>query len=147
LLTATVTASGGGRPTDLVDAARRTVSVRDSPEDGIVVVRGDPEDGWTLVSFNGYPFPQDPGLLTELFVDVRNLIMAPQIAENHIVEALLGGDPTTIGNALQAGVENVGKALLQFPESVINDIVGALQDGAGAAAGQATGDTLPSLIP
>jgi broad specificity phosphatase PhoE len=117
------------------------------PEGGIVVVRGDPEDGWTLVSFNGHPFPQDPGLLTELFVDVRNVITAPQIAEYHIFEALLGGDPTTIGNAIQAGVENVGKALLQFPGSVINDIVGELEDGAGGTAGQATDDTVGSLIP
>jgi broad specificity phosphatase PhoE len=102
------------------------------PEGGIVVVRGDPEDGWTLVSFDGHPFPQDPGLLTELFVDVRNLITAPQTAEYNIFEALLGGDPTTIGNTIQTGVESVDKALLEFPQAVINDIIGALGEGSGA---------------
>jgi hypothetical protein len=96
------------------------------PEAGSVVVRGDPDDGWTLVSFDGQPFPQDPGLLTELFVDVRDLITAPQRAAYDIFEAVLGGDPTTIEDAFQTGLQNVGAAVVQFPESVINDLTGAL---------------------
>jgi hypothetical protein len=95
------------------------------PPTGIVELKGDPEDGWTLVSFNGTPFPQDPGLATELFVDVRDLITAPQTAAWHIYEALLGGDPDTITDALQTGLHNVGEAIVQFPESVINDIADA----------------------
>jgi hypothetical protein len=72
------------------------------------------------------------------------LITAPQIAEYNIFAALLGGDPTTIGNAIQAGVENVGKALLQFPQSVINDIIDELSDGTGT--GQTASDTVASLF-
>jgi hypothetical protein len=104
------------------------------PPTGIVELKGDPEDGWTLVSFNGQPFPQDPGLATELFVDFRDLITAPQMAAYHIFEALLGGDPDTIEDALQTGLQNVGEALVQFPESVFNDIAGAVQDLGTAAA-------------
>jgi hypothetical protein len=98
------------------------------PETGTVVLRGDPDDGWTLVSFNGQPFPQDPGLLTELFVDVRDLITAPQRAAYDIFEAVLGGDPATIEDAFQTGLQNVGAAVVQFPESVINDLIEAVSN-------------------
>jgi Histidine phosphatase superfamily (branch 1) len=98
------------------------------PDTGQVVVEGDPGD-WTLVSFNGEPIPQDPGLLTELFVDVRDLIMAPQTAAYNIFESLLTGNATTIENAIQAGVNEVATATAQFPVSVIDDIVNALDGG------------------
>ncbi len=98
------------------------------PYTGQVVVEGDPGD-WTLVSFNGAPVPQNPGLPTELFVDVRDLITAPQTAAYNILQAVLTGDPTTIVNAIQAGVSEVGTAMAQFPVSVIDDIVNALGGG------------------
>jgi flagellar motor switch protein FliM len=110
---------------------------------GQVVLKGEPGD-WTLVSFNGQPIPEDPGLLTDLIVDVRSLITAPQIATYNILEALLGGDPTTIENAIQTGLSEVGSAIVQFPQSVINDIIDALGDGTGA--GETAGDSLASLI-
>src|SRR5699024_6419467 len=77
------------------------------PPAGVVEIKGDPEDGWTLVSFNGHPTPQDPGLLTELFVDFRDLITAPQTAAWNIFQAALTGDATTIGNTLETGIQNV----------------------------------------
>ena len=114
------------------------------PEGGIVVVQGDPEEGWTLVSWNGEPVP--PATLpTELFVDVRNLIEAPQFAAYNIYEALLTGDSTTIENAIQAGVSEVGAAIVQFPQSVIDDIIGALGDDASAA-GQVTSETFSDAL-
>jgi hypothetical protein len=80
------------------------------PNAGQVVVTGHPGD-WTLVSFDGQPVPRDPGLPTELFVDVRNLLEAPQFAAYDIQQALLSGDPTTITNAIQAGASEVDAAL------------------------------------
>ena len=56
------------------------------PYTGQVVVDGSPGD-WTLVSWDGTPVPQDPGLPTELFVDFRDLITAPQFAGYDIYEA------------------------------------------------------------
>lgn len=98
------------------------------PYTGQVVVEGDPGD-WTLVSWDGQPVPQDPGLPTELFVDVRNLIEAPQFAGYNIYEAFLTGDVTTIENAIQAGVSQVDTAIAQFPIAVFGDIVNALSAG------------------
>jgi hypothetical protein len=94
------------------------------PYTGQVVVDGSPGD-WTLVSWDGTPVPQDPGLGTELFVDFRSLIEAPQFAGYDIDEALLTGNSATIDSAIQAGVSQVDSALSQFPVAVFDDIVGA----------------------
>ena len=95
------------------------------PYTGQVVVDGSPGD-WTLVSWDGTPVPQDPGLATDLFVDFRSLIEAPQFAGYDIYEALLGGNPATIDAALQTGLSQVDTALAQFPVAVFDDIVTAL---------------------
>jgi len=94
------------------------------PNTGQVVVDGSPGD-WTLVSYDGIAVPQDPGLSTELFVDFRNLIEAPQFAGYDIYEALLTGNSATIDSALQTGLSQVETAFSQFPVEVFNDIVSA----------------------
>jgi hypothetical protein len=56
------------------------------------------------------------------------LILPPQTATYHLFEALLTGDPTTIGDAFEHGAQNVGAALAQIPEwagNVIDDILTA----------------------
>jgi hypothetical protein len=93
---------------------------------GVVVVQGDPQDGWTLVSWDGTPVP--PATLpTKLFVDVRNVITAPQFAGWDIWEALHTGDPTTIGTAIGDGVDHVGAATVHFPLAVTRDLVDAVR--------------------
>jgi hypothetical protein len=89
------------------------------------VVDGSPGD-WTLVSWDGTPVPQDPGLVTDLFVDFRNLIEAPQFAGYDIHEALLTGNSAAIDTAIHAGLTQVDTALAQFPVAVFGDIVTAL---------------------
>jgi Histidine phosphatase superfamily (branch 1) len=94
------------------------------PYTGQVVVDGSPGD-WTLVSWDGTPVPQDPGLATELFVDFRDLITAPQFASYDIYEALLTGNSATIETAIQTGISQIDTALTQFPVAVFDDIVSA----------------------
>ena len=95
------------------------------PNTGQVVIDGSP-GAWTLVSYNGVEVPQDPSLGTELFVDFRNLIEAPQFAGYDIYEALLTGNSATIDAALQTGLSQVDTALSQFPVDVFDQIVTAL---------------------
>ena len=94
------------------------------PNTGQVVIEGQPGD-WTLVSYDGTPVSADPGLGTELFVDFRNLIEAPQFAGYDINEALLTGNSATIDAALQTGLTQVDTALSQFPVEVFDQIVAA----------------------
>lgn len=95
------------------------------PNTGQIVIEGQPGD-WTLVSYDGVAVPADPGLGTDLFVDFRNLIEAPQFAGYDIYEALLTGNTATIDTAIQAGLTQVDTALSQFPVAVFDDIVTAL---------------------
>jgi hypothetical protein len=98
---------------------------------GRVVIEGSPGD-WTLVNYDGTAVPQDPGLGTDLFVDFRNLIEAPQFAGYDIYEALLTGNSTTIDGAIQTGISQVDTAPTQFPVAVFDDILGALTASAAA---------------
>jgi PE family/Histidine phosphatase superfamily (branch 1) len=100
------------------------------PNTAVVVVQGDPQDGWTLVSWDGVPVPP-ASLPTELFVDVRDLIMAPQFAAYNVWEALPTGDPTTIVNAIGDGVDEVATATVGFPFAVTRDLVDAVGGSLG----------------
>jgi histidine phosphatase superfamily protein (branch 1) len=115
------------------------------PGGGMVEIEGNPNDGWTLVSWDGQPVPADPGVLTQFVMALRDLIIAPQTAAWNIYEAALGGDPATLESAVQAGVQSIDAALVQFPEMVINDIVGASQNLATETSAQAVGEAGMSL--
>lgn len=159
----TSVASGGGRITDAVFSHEGAIAIWTLmnvnnpdfglvltellktgellPYTGVVVLEGDPVDGWTLVSWDGQPVPP-ASLPTELFVDVRDVITAPQMAAYHITEAILTGDPTTIVHAVQDGANQVGAAAVNFPLAVIRDLGGAVGLGGGVA-----GAELAHLVP
>ena len=86
--------------------------MRCCPAAGWSKSRATPPDGWTLVSWDGQRVPADPGLLTQLLMALRDLIIAPQTAAWKIDEAALGGDPTTLETAVQAGVHSIDAALV-----------------------------------
>ncbi|WIM89645.1 phosphoglycerate mutase family protein [Candidatus Mycobacterium wuenschmannii] len=109
-----------------------------------VVIQGNPTDGWTLISWDGMPVPE-ASLTTELFVDFRDLITAPQMASYEIWQALLTLDPTTISQAIDTGFENVSAAITQFPVAVIDDIVGAIGTGTQSVGADAFGSLSTEL--
>jgi hypothetical protein len=57
---------------------------------------------------------------------VRNLITAPQFASYDIQQAVLGGNPATIVNAVRDGVVEVGTAAIEFPFAVAQSRTDAL---------------------
>lgn len=96
------------------------------PNTAIVEVEGNPTDGWTLVSWDGHAIPADPGLLTDLFVDVRDVMLPVQEWYWDVHQAVLSSDPDAIMTAVQTGFEQVSSAVIQFPGAVFNDIADAL---------------------
>ena len=94
------------------------------PYTGQVVVDGEPGD-WTLVSWDGTPVPQDPGLATDLFVDFRNLIEAPQFAGYDIYEALLTAIRRQSTVRSRPASARLTPRSTQFPVAVFDDIVTA----------------------
>ena len=95
------------------------------PNTGVVVVDGSPQGGWTMESWDGTPVPP-ASLPTSLFVDVRNLITAPQFASYDILQAALTGNPATIVNAVRYGVVEVGTAAIEFPFAVAQSLTDAV---------------------
>lgn len=96
------------------------------PNAAVVEVEGNPTDGWTLVSWDGHAIPADPGLLTALFVDVRDVMLPVQESLWAVHQAILRSDPEAIMTAVQTGFEQVTVALSQFPGAVFSDIADAL---------------------
>ncbi|MGV0641788.1 histidine phosphatase family protein [Mycolicibacterium sp. XJ2546] len=90
---------------------------------GIVIVTGNPEDGWLLTEWDGVAVSTDPPLLTKLFVDVRDLVTAPQTALYNIGQAFASGDIAALANAVRDGVIDVVKTAVEFVPNVIRDIV------------------------
>jgi len=95
------------------------------PNTAVVEVEGNPTDGWTLVSWDGHAIPADPGLLTDLFVDVRDVMLPVQEAYWAVHQAVLSSDPDAITTAIHTGFSEVSSALTQFPGAVFNDIADA----------------------
>ncbi len=116
------------------------------PHVGQVVIQGNPTDGWTLLSFDGQAVPENPGLLTDLIVDVRNLITPPQMAAWDAYLALFHSS-AALEDALQEGLKNIGAAIVQFPQAVISDIVDAVKElNSDLAAGESFSDAFGSAI-
>lgn len=88
-----------------------------------VVIEGSPEDGWTLVSWAGIPVAGEPSLPIKLFVNVRDLVVAPQTALYEIGQAFATGDIAALANAVRDGVLDVASAVIGFVPDMITDIV------------------------
>ena len=95
------------------------------PNTGVVVVQGSPKTGWTMDSWDGIPVPS-ASLPTQLFVDVRDLITAPQFAAVDVGGAVLTGDPATIVNSIRDGVNEVAVATVRFPFAVAQSLIDAV---------------------
>jgi broad specificity phosphatase PhoE len=101
----------------------------------VVVVTGNPTDGWTLRSWDGIAVDPNPALPTKLFVDFRNLVVAPQTAIFNVRRALATGDPARIADAVREGIVDVTTAAVTFPVAVTRDVVDAVR---GASPDQVT---------
>ena len=92
---------------------------------GEVVLEGNPTSGWTMISYYGTPVPP-ANLPTQLFVDTRNLITAPQFAAFDIAGALASGNPVNIVNTIRDSAYNVATTTFDFPLKVASQLGGAV---------------------
>nr|AWN00229.1 hypothetical protein [uncultured organism] len=107
----------------------------------VVVVTGNPEDGWKLQSWDGLTVSQNPSLGGQLFVNLRNLVVAPQTAVYNVVQAVKTRDLTKVMAAIRDGVVSVAKAGVDFVKDSVTDIAQAIRGalpGAAAAKPAAT---------
>ncbi|WP_163804003.1 histidine phosphatase family protein [Mycolicibacterium anyangense] len=95
---------------------------------GIVVVKGNPTDGWTLVSWNGIAVPEHPSLATALFVDYRDWALAGSRAVYDVQLAMAAGDPALVLQKVVEGAGAVVKATAVLPGKVVGDVASAIAD-------------------
>lgn len=91
-----------------------------------VVIEGSPEEGWTLVNWAGIPVSAQPSLPTKLFVNIRNLVVAPQTALYELGRAFASGDVAALANAVRGGIVNVARTAINFVPDMLTDIVGSV---------------------
>ena len=92
----------------------------------VVVVEQNDAGGWTLVSWAGEDVDQDPSLPVKLFVNTRDLIVAPQTATYNMREPLLALDGPAIVETAAQGVSDVGAATVTFARNTVRDITQAV---------------------
>ena len=88
------------------------------PNAGLIQLAGNPEDGWTLLSWAGQQVPENPGVLGDLFLIWRDLALPPQVAFDHVLDALLSGDSTALAAAFQDGLTGISTALDAMPDTL-----------------------------
>ena len=114
---------------------------------GVVVVKGNPDDGWTLVSWDGVAVDPDPSFLTKTLVNVRDLVTTPQAAAYAVEQAIATGDLAAVAGAFVKGVVDVALAPLKFGAAVATDVVDLVRDALPAEQSQpVTATTLHTAV-
>ncbi|MEB3063138.1 histidine phosphatase family protein [[Mycobacterium] zoologicum] len=90
------------------------------PNAGLIQLAGNPEDGWTLVSWAGQQVPENPGVLGDLFLIWRELALPPQVAFGHILDALASGDSVAVAAAFSDGLAGISAGLDAVPDTITN---------------------------
>lgn len=103
--------------------------------DTVVVTKND-DGSWHLVSWNGQEVG-DADYPTQMFVNVRDLIVAPQKAIYNMRIPVLSLDPEAIVTTGAQGVEDVAQAGVKFVRDSITDTVNAIT-GIPGSLGQST---------
>jgi len=95
------------------------------PNAGLIQLAGNPEDGWTLLSWAGQEVPENPGVLGDLFLIWRDLVLPPQVALDHVFDALISGDSAALAAAFSDGLTGISTALEAIPDT-LNNLAGDL---------------------
>ncbi|CRZ19050.1 histidine phosphatase family protein [Mycolicibacterium neworleansense] len=88
-----------------------------------VVVEGNPEDGWTLVDWNGQKFAPEPSFEHEVGLQFRTLTRQLQQAADDVVQSFASGNPATIATAINRGIADAGFSVLKFNRAINAEII------------------------
>lgn len=88
-----------------------------------VVVEGNPEDGWTLVDWNGQKFTPEPSFEHEVGLQFRTLSRQLQQAADSVVQSFASGNPATIATAINRGIAAAGFSVLKFNRAINAEII------------------------
>ncbi|WP_133053632.1 phosphoglycerate mutase family protein [Mycolicibacillus trivialis] len=100
----------------------------------VVQVVSNGDGGWTLTQWGDLTEIPAANLWQDLFVNTRDLMVAPQAALTHLGQSLFAFDPSDIPGSLQdvfgtlqSGVTDIFQTALGYPGAMISDIIDAFQ--------------------
>lgn len=88
-----------------------------------VVIEGNPEDGWTLVNWNGRQFTPEPTFGHEVRLQVRTLARQLDAAAADVRNAFATGDPATIATAINRGVAAASFSVVKFGRAINAEVI------------------------
>ncbi len=88
-----------------------------------VVIEGNPDDGWTLVSWNGREFSPEPTLGAEVKLQLRTLTRQLAAANQQVTDAFATGNIGTIATAINRGVADASFSVTKFNRAVTAKVI------------------------
>ncbi|MGV0744371.1 histidine phosphatase family protein [Mycolicibacterium sp. XJ870] len=88
-----------------------------------VVIEGNPEDGWTLVNWNGQQFTPEPTFGHEVKLQVRTLSRQLEAVASEVKAAFATGNPATIATAINRGVAEASFSVTKFSRAINAEVI------------------------
>lgn len=110
-----------------------------------VVIEGNPEDGWTLVNWNGRQYAPEPTFGNEVRLQVRTLTRQLDEAASEVRDAFATGDPAIIATAINRGVAAASFSVVKFGRAINAEVIDRVSK-APASGGAEQPEQVPSAV-
>lgn len=122
-----------------------------------VVIEGNPEDGWTLVDWNGQRFSAEPTLGHEVGLQMRTLTRQLEAAMKQVTDSFATGDVIKVATAINRSVADAASSVAKFSRAVNAEVIKRVDKAIDEARNPDTGrvaeltdevvDTVKSVAP
>lgn len=98
-----------------------------------VVIEGNPEDGWTLVDWNGQRFSPEPTLGHEVGLQMRTLSRQLEAAMRQVTDSLATGDVIKVATAINRSMADASFSVAKFNRAINAEIIKRVDKAIGKA--------------
>ncbi|WP_233213422.1 histidine phosphatase family protein [Mycobacterium hubeiense] len=88
-----------------------------------VIIEGNPEDGWTLVEWNGQRFAPEPTFEHEVQLQMRTLTRQLNAAAQQVTDAIATGDVTAVATAINRSVATAAFSVTKFTRAINAEVI------------------------
>ncbi|MED5811566.1 histidine phosphatase family protein [Mycolicibacterium sp. 050232] len=88
-----------------------------------VVIEGNPEDGWTLVDWNGQRFSPEPTFGHEVGLQVRTLTRQLEAAMKQATDSFATGDLIQVATAINRSVADASLSMAKFNRAINAEVI------------------------
>ncbi|MGA5540855.1 histidine phosphatase family protein [Mycobacterium sp. NPDC051198] len=88
-----------------------------------VVIEGNPEDGWTVVDWNGQRFSPEPTLGHEVGLQMRTLTRQLDAAMKQVTDAFATGDVIKVATAINRSMADASFSVAKFNRAINAEVI------------------------